>query len=407
MKNINRIKAFLNLNNSKDEIGDMVLDKNKVYFKYNQDFIESGLQISPFKLKLSNEISSPTATHFEGLFGVFSDSIPDGWGKLLLDRKLTSEGININQIKALDRLAYLDQNSLGAISYEPKFENNFNFKKNIDLDNVSNEIEDIQKGVSIDEIEEMFLLGGSSGGARPKIHIGYNPKTNQIIHSNSILLENFEHWIIKFPASNDFDDIAKIEFTYNLMARNAGIEVADFKLFKTKKGKYFFGSKRFDRIGNQKLHLQSVAGLLHDYFRMSTLDYGHIMECGFNLEKSVRVYDKILRLATFNFLAHNRDDHSKNFSFLMDKNGIWKFAPAYDLTFSNSSFGHHSTSISGEYKNPTLKHLQLLAKHFNVKNPNLIFDEVATSINQFSVLANNIEVNKETINLIEKNINRM
>lgn len=108
MKNINRIKAFLNLENSKAEIGDMVLDKNKVYFKYNQDFIESGLQISPFKLKLSNEILSPTATHFESLFGVFSDSIPDGWGKLLLDRKLTSEGININQIKALDRLAYLD-----------------------------------------------------------------------------------------------------------------------------------------------------------------------------------------------------------------------------------------------------------------------------------------------------------
>jgi serine/threonine-protein kinase HipA len=407
MKSINRIKAFLNLDNSKAEIGDMVLDKNKVYFKYNQDFIESGLQISPFKLKLSNEILSPNVMHFDGLFGVFSDSIPDGWGKLLLDRKLIAQGININQISALDRLTFLDQNSLGAISYEPELENNFNFNKNIDLDNVSNEIIDIQKGISIDEIEEMFLLGGSSGGARPKIHIGYNPKTNQIIHSNSILLENFEHWIIKFPASNDFDDIAKIEFTYNLMARNAGIEVADFKLFKTQKGKYFFGSKRFDRIGNQKLHLHSVAGLLHDNFRMSTLDYGHIMECGFNLEKSVSVYDKILRLAAFNFLAHNRDDHSKNFSFLMDKNGIWKFAPAYDLTFSNSSFGLHSTGISGEYKNPTLKHLQLLAKHFNVKKPNLIFDEVANSINQFSVLANNIEVNKETINLIERDINRM
>ena len=405
MQNVNRIKAFLNLDNSKIEIGDMILEKNKVYFKYNQDFIESGLQISPFKLKLSNEISSPTATHFEGLFGVFSDSIPDGWGKLLLDRKLTSEGININQIKALDRLAYLDQNSLGAISYEPEFENNFNFNKNIDLDIVSNGIIDIQKGISIDEIEELFLLGGSSGGARPKIHIGFNPKTNQFIHNQLILPNDFEHWIIKFPASNDFDDISKIEFIYNQMARNAGIEVADFKLFKTKKEKYFFGSKRFDRIDNQKLHLHSVAGLLHDNFRMSTLDYGHIMDCGFNLEKNIQVYDKILRLAAFNVFAHNRDDHSKNFSFLMDKNGAWKFAPAYDLTFSNSSFGFHSTSISGENKNPQLKHLIQLAKHFDVKKPNLIFDEVASSINQFSVLANNIEVNKETINLIERNIN--
>ena len=405
MKSINRIKAFLNLDNSKAVIGDMVSDKNKVYFKYNQDFIESGLQISPFKLKLSNEILSPNATHFDGLFGVFSDSIPDGWGKLLLDRKLIAQGINSNQISALDRLAYLNQNSLGAISYEPEFENNFNFNKNIDLDIVSNGIIDIQKGISIDEIEELFLLGGSSGGARPKIHIGFNPETNEIINGNSELKSGFEHWIIKFPASNDLEDISKIEFIYNQMARNAGIEVADFKLFKTKKEKYFFGSKRFDRIDNQKLHLHSVAGLLHDNFRMSTLDYGHIMDCGFNLEKNIQVYDKILRLAAFNVFAHNRDDHSKNFSFLMDKNGAWKFAPAYDLTFSNSSFGFHSTSISGENKNPQLKHLIQLAKHFDVKKPNLIFDEVASSINQFSVLANNIEVNKETINLIERNIN--
>ncbi len=406
MKNVNRVKALLNLNNSKTEIGDMILEKNKVYFKYNQDFIDSEIQISPIKLKLSNEILTPKETHFDGLFGVFSDSIPDGWGKLLLDKKLIAQGININQISALDRLAYLDQNSLGAISYEPEIENSFIFDKNIDLDNVSNEIIDIQKGISIDEIDEMFLLGGSSGGARPKIHIGFNPKTNQFIHNQLILPNDFEHWIIKFPATNDIQDIAKIEFVYNQMAKNAGIEVADFKMFNTQKGKCFFGSKRFDRIGNEKLHLHSVAGLLHDNFRMSTIDYGHIMDCGFNLEKNIQVYNKILRLAAFNVFAHNRDDHSKNFSFLMDKNGTWKFAPAYDLTFSNSSFGYHSTSISGESKNPELKHLIQLAKHFNVKKPNIIFDEVANSINQFGSLAYELEINTETISLIERNINR-
>ena len=407
MTSTNQIRAFLNLDNSKSEIGTMVLDKKKIYFKYNQEFIESGLQISPFKLKLSNEILTPTVSHFDGLFGVFSDSIPDGWGKLLLDRKLISQGININQISALDRLTFLDQNSLGAISYEPEFENNFNFSKNIDLDNVSSEIIDIQKGISIDEIEEMFLLGGSSGGARPKIHIGFNPETNEITQGNSELKSGFENWIIKFPASNDLEDISKIEYIYNQMARNAGIEVADFKLFKTKKEKYFFGSKRFDRIGNQKLHLHSVAGLLHDNFRLSTLDYGHIMDCGFNLEKNVQVYDTILRLAAFNVFAHNRDDHSKNFSFLMDKNGTWKIAPAYDLTFSNSSFGFHSTSISGEYKNPKLKHLQALAKHFNVKNSEIIFDSVLNAISHFEVLANEVAVNIETINLIKKSMNQI
>jgi len=118
--------------------------------------------------------------------------------------------------------------------------------------------------------------------------------------------------------------------------------------------------------------LHSVAGLLHDNFRMSTLDYGHIMDCAFTLEKDFTAYQKILRLATFNVLAHNRDDHSKNFSFLMDKNGEWKFAPAYDLTFSNSSFGFQSTSVAGESKNPSLQHLRELAQHFGVKKVHLI-----------------------------------
>lgn len=177
-------------------------------------------------------------------------------------------------------------------------------------------------------------------------------------------------------------------------------------MFKSDKGKYFFGTKRFDRISNQKLHLHSVAGLLHDNFRMSTLDYGHIMDCGFKLENDIMVYEKILRLATFNVLAHNKDDHSKNFSFLMDKNGKWKFAPAYDLTFSNSSFGQHSTSFAGENKNPGFKNMEHLANHFDVKNPKLIFDEVSSALNDFNKLAKNLEMNKETLSLINKNINQ-
>lgn len=406
MKTIKSVKAFLNLDNSKSEIGEMILDKNKIYFKYNTDFIAAGLQISPFKLPLSSEIMLPKENHFDGLFGVFSDAIPDGWGKLLLDKKLMSKGINLNEINALDRLSYIDKNGLGAISFEPEFENDFNFNKKVNLDSVFDEVQTIGKSSSIDAIEELFLLGGSSGGARPKIHIGFNPKNNTIIHNQMDLPNDFEHWIIKFTASNDLEDIALVEFTYNQMARNAGIEVSDFKLFKTEKGKHFFGSKRFDRIGNQKLHLHSAAGLLHDNFRMSTLDYGHLMDCGYNLEKNVQAYEKILRLATFNVFGHNRDDHSKNFSFLMDKNGNWKFAPAYDLTFSQSSFGFHSTSIAGESKNPTKKHLTELAQHFNVKNVNLIFDEVVDSINNFAFLAKNIGMNPDTIKMISKNTNK-
>ncbi len=399
MEKIKKIKSFLNLE-TKIEIGDMIENEGKIYFKYHPDFVAKGMEISPFKMKLSNEILVPKEQHFDGLFGVFSDSIPDGWGKLLLDRKLLSLGVNLNDISPLDRLAYIDKNAVGAITYQPEYENDYKDLHQIDLDLISNEIETVLSGTSEDVIDELFQLGGSSGGARPKILVGFNPKTEELLYGKSDLPDGFEHWIIKFPSLNDLKDIALVEFTYNQMAKNAGIEVNEFRLFKSKKGNYFFGSKRFDRVKNEKLHLHSVCGLLHDNFRLSTLDYGHIMDCAFTLEKDFNAYAKVLRLATFNVLSHNRDDHSKNFSFLMDKNGNWKFAPAYDLTFSNSSFGFHSTTVAGESKNPNLEHLKELAKHFGIKNPNPIFEEVRSSISEFNSLANTIGITKDSMKLI-------
>ncbi len=400
---IKKINAFLNIDNSKDRIGEMILEKGLIYFKYDENFLTKGIEISPFKMKLTPEIITPKELHLNGLFGVFSDSIPDGWGKLLLDRKLQSLGVSLNELSSLDRLSYLDSNSMGAISYEPESEiQTSNIK--VDLDLISNEVESILKGNSKDVIDELFQLGGSSGGARPKILVGYNSLTDEIISGLSILPDNFEHWIIKFPSSNDLLDSGLIEFTYNEMARNCGIEVNDFKLFKTTKGNYLFGSKRFDRVKNEKLHLHSVAGLLHDNFRLSTIDYGHIMDCAFKLENDFNAYEKILRLATFNVLAHNRDDHSKNFSFLLDKDRNWKFSPAYDLTFSQSSFGFHSTSVTGESKNPTVKNLNTLAYDFGLKNNNKIIDEVKNSISNFKNLANNYEISNDSINLISKSL---
>jgi len=403
MKQINKIKAFLNLNH-KIEIGEMVADNQTIYFKFNTDFIENGLEISPFKLKLTSGIVTPKEKHFDGLFGVFSDSLPDGWGRLLLDRKLASLNINLNAISALDRLAFLDNNSIGAISYEPEYADETNPQKSIDLDAISTEINAVLTGNSAVIIDELFQLGGSSGGARPKILVGYNAKTDELLFGANDLPEDFEHWIIKFPSSSDLSDSALIEYTYNEMAKNAGIEVNEFKLFQSNSGRFFFGSKRFDRIKNHKIHLHSAAGLLHDNFRMSTMDYGHLMDCAFKLEKDVAAYQKIIRLATFNVLAHNRDDHSKNFSFLMDNNGNWKLAPAYDLTFSTSSFGMHSTAIFGETKNPNRNHIKELSNHFLLKNPDTIIDEVLHSVFQFETLGKNNGISKNSIDLIKKQL---
>jgi len=272
------------------------------------------------------------------------------------------------------------------------------------LDVIANEMNHILQGTSSDIIEELFALGGSSGGARPKIFVGYNPNSKELIHGAEVLPEGFENWIIKFPSSSDTPEIGKIEYAYHKMAIKAGIEMSECKLFEGKSGQSYFGTKRFDRIENKRLHVHSASGLMQDNFRASMMDYGHLMDCAFRLEKNVKAYEKIFRLAAFNVFAHNRDDHSKNFSFLMNAKGAWQFAPAYDLTFSNSSYGFHSTMVAGESQNPGREHLLKLAGHFELKNGKVIIEEVQDSIASWKKIAQECDIRKENIKRIESSI---
>jgi serine/threonine-protein kinase HipA len=385
-------------------VGELVLNENKIYFKYDAALVTENLNISPFKLPFNNAIHQATSIPFSGLYGVFNDSLPDGWGKLLLDRNLQQKGINPKTIDPLQRLACVGKEGMGALIYEPESEENTFLDEINDLDFLQKEMNLVLEGESTDIIDELFILGGSSGGARPKINIGYNPTTNHIVYTSENLPKNYEHWIIKFSSTFDRIDGAQIEFAYHKMALQAGLEMMPCKLFKGKSGRFYFGTKRFDRIDHKRIHLHSASGLLHDDFRMSTLDYGHLMDASFRLEKSVTAYDTILRLAAFNLYSHNRDDHSKNFSFLMNESGEWKFAPVYDLTFSTSSFGSHSTSFAGEYKNPTEKHLLELAKIFSIKNPKAIIDQVKQAVSKWAEIAKLYDVSSESLNLIEKTL---
>jgi serine/threonine-protein kinase HipA len=407
MKKIEKILVYIDFDASKKKVGELVVSANTIYFKYDSDFLNSGLNISPFKLPLNNTIVQAPITPFNGLFGVFNDSLPDGWGKLLLDRNLQNKGINPNQISPLDRLSFVGKNGMGALTYQPEFEENTFSSALLDLDLLHKEMNIVLNGESSEIIDDLFLLGGSSGGARPKINIGYNPTTSHIIHDDGNLPEGFEPWIIKFPSSFDQIDAAQIEFVYHKMAIAAGLEMMPCQLFEGKTGRYYFGTKRFDRNHNNRTHLHTASGLLHDDFRMSSLDYGHLMDAAFQLEKDIRVYEKILRLAAFNLYSHNRDDHSKNFSFLMTKNGIWQLAPVYDLTFSFSSFGSHSTSFAGEYKNPTQEHLIELANVFGIKNPKPIIEEVKQAISNWKNTAKLYNVSTESTKLIEKTIENL
>ncbi|MRT93412.1 type II toxin-antitoxin system HipA family toxin [Ancylomarina sp. 16SWW S1-10-2] len=407
MTGIENVLVNFNLEGQSYEVGELVLNNRKIYFRYHSDFLKTGLNISPIKLPFVGEITNAEKDPFEGLYGIFNDSLPDGWGRLLLDRSLSSKGIDILSMTPLDRLAYVGENGMGALSYLPQQDGLRDFEKQLELDVIAREMTHVLKGESTEMIEELFTLGGSSGGARPKILVGFKKQTNELIHGYNQIPDDFEEWLIKFPSSQDNQEIAKIEYAYYQMALKAGIEMSECQLFQGKSNQTYFGTKRFDRTEKGKLHVHTASGLMHDNFRMSTMDYGHLMDCAFRLERHVNAYEKIFRLAAFNVYAHNRDDHSKNFSFLMNAQGNWKMAPAYDLTYSTSAYGLHNTMIAGESKNPGETHLLKLANHFGLKKPESILEQVKEAISQWRHLAQDCGISKQLTSEIEKTFNRL
>ncbi len=406
MEHVKKIIVSIQFSKSEIELGELVSEGRNIYFKYYTDFITKGIEISPIKLKVNTAINKADALPFDGLFGVFADSLPDGWGKLLLDRALTAKGIDISDLTMLDRLAFVGSKGMGALIYKPEIDDGSHKQFEFELDKIAKATQKIISGTATEILDELYILSGSSGGARPKIVVGYNPKTQHIMAAEKDLPIGYEHWIIKFPSSSDKADIANIEFAYYKMALDAGIEMSECKLFKGKSGQVYFGTKRFDRIGNHRLHMHSAAGIMHDNFRFSKLDYGHIMDCAFTLERDVNAYEKILRLAAFNVFAHNRDDHSKNISFLMNDTGHWKVAPAYDLTFSSSAHGMHSTMISGESAHPTKQHLIDLASYFKIKNASYIIDDIQEVIYNWKNYANQCNIRADSKNRIQKVIGK-
>lgn len=402
-----KIIVSLLLERNKYEVGELVLSNGKIYFKYRADYLRNGFNLSPLKLSFTGEIVSADREPFDGLFGVFNDSLPDGWGRLLLDRSLTAKGINIADITPLDRLAFVGSTGMGALVYEPEIEQDKNTGKLPGLDILAKEMIHVLQGTSSEIIEELFLLGGSSGGTRPKIFVGYNPHTEDMVNGTNNIPEGYEDWLVKFPSSSDNPEIATIEYAYHQMALQAGITMSKCRLFKGRSGKVYFGTKRFDREAGKRLHIQTASGIMHDNFRMSTMDYGHLMDCAFRLEKHVKAYEKVFRLAAFNVYAHNQDDHSKNFSFLMNAKGEWLFAPAYDLTFSYTGYGFHSTMIAGESQNPGRKDLMKLADHFGVRNAATIIEEVQEAIHSWKTVARDSGVSKMNIQNIQKALDKL
>ena len=361
------------------KVGRLALRQRKILFEYDAAFITSGIEISPIKLPLrAGVFTSPDAV-FDGLYGVFNDSLPDGWGRLLLDRTVEKHGVRRGQLNPLDRLAYVGRHGMGALSYEPDRSNASGDDVPLALDRLAQESAIMLAGESEEVFEELLRLSGSSAGARPKIVAQVSADKSKIIHGPAKLKRGYEHWMIKFASSQDPRDIGAIEYAYSLMARDAGVEMPETHLFRTKKRGYF-GAKRFDRQGVSRVHMHSLSGLIHADHRNPSLDYDMILRVVLVLTKNIVQVERAYALACFNVLAHNRDDHAKNFSFLMNDRNAWVFAPAYDLTFSDGPAGEQSTMVMGEGKNPGPEQLRALGKEHGLKNAPRILAKVQKAV---------------------------
>lgn len=387
IKRTNVIHVHYFTGDKKISVGRLAYKNHKILFEYSQDFLKTGLELSPFKLPLKPGVFVCEDSVFDGLFGVFNDSLPDGWGRLLLDRKLMSLGMNPSDLTPLQRLQYVGLRGMGALSFEPEIEQGAAPLTN-DLDIIADETLFFLEHDDEQYIDDLLALNGSSTGARPKILVKLINDTFTI--SDNKAASSHNDWIIKFRSSLDPKDIGPIEYGYHLMAKAAGLNVPEAKLFRSKKCAGYFGVRRFDRVGSKFLHMHTASGLLHVDYRIPILDYEILMKATLWLTKDIHECEVQFRNAIFNVLSHNRDDHAKNFSFLMNEKGSWKVSPAYDLTFSSGPAGEHCTTVMREGKNPTLTHFLKLAEIVGINKSNAlkIISEVKDATSRWESFAN-------------------
>jgi len=397
---VTKLNVYIQFSKQEELVGQLILDGRRILFKYSDAYLGAGADLSPNQLKFDDNPQTTKEKPFNGLFGVFADSLPDAWGYLLIKKRLSTDRIAIESLNALDHLTFSGKNSMGALQYRPSVELEQEAIE-INLDKLNNNISDVLSGESSVVIDNMFRRGGSPGGARPKIYAGYNPKIDSLISGIANLPEEYEHWIIKFAANEDSKDIANIELAYYKMALDSGVEMSECRVFNSNSGNSYFGTKRFDRVENNKLHMLSAAGLLHDDYEHSTLDYGNLIFQAKKLTNNAQAAEQMFRRAVFNVLAHNRDDHSKNFAFLMDAEEVWSLAPAYDLTFSSSSQGYHSTSCAKNYVDPGRKELLKLASTFSINKAGATIDEIKGTIDGWRTYAKLSGVSETSIKTIE------
>lgn len=342
MKLINRV--FVLYRDRK--VGELAMtpDNRRCVFQYDKTWLVSGFSISPLELPLKPDLFIAEATPFYGNFGIFEDSLPDGYGRYLLHRMLRREGIDDQTLTPVQRLSIVGSGGMGALCYVP--ETYIGADKTLpELDTLQQMALDVLSEKTDDGDDVLYFNSGNSGGCRPKC----------------LLRDADGSWLVKFRHTYDPADMGIMEYEYNMAARRSGITVPDFKLLE---GKYF-AARRFDMEEGQRLHVATAGALLRESIHLPKMDYKTLLHLTGYLTQDPKQVDEMFRRMVFNILTDNKDDHAKNFGFVC-RDGVWTLAPAYDLTFSPGGYnGEHASSVNNN-GNPTLEDMLAVGESIRI-----------------------------------------
>ena len=398
------------------EVGRLCIDPRRhlPYFEYNREWIENGLDISPLdaSIKLPQNlrpIFGASEKMYQKLPPFLADSLPDAWGNALFEQWRLQQGIKPGEITSLDKLAFIGKRAMGALEFFPETYD-FNPTEDIKLKALIDLAEQIytqRENARIDPdqsltMQALMAVGTSAGGRQPKAIIAINSETGQIRSGQIGGLRGFEYCILKFGIKER--STAELEMSYYEMAIKAGIKMMPCWLMDIEGEKHFV-TKRFDREGEKKFHMQTLAAL---YPKADS--YERLLWVCRKMRLSELDSEEVFRRMVFNILANNTDDHNKNFSFLMDEQGRWSLSPAYDLTYIFNTGGflpetRHCLMIRGKYEGITLEDVMALAAENGIRKAESIISEVGKAVLEFRAFAGRNGVKEQWISAVENTLN--
>lgn len=345
-------------------------DNRLCTFEYDKAWLLNGFSISPLELPLKPGIFIAKPTPFNGDFGIFEDCLPDGYGRYLLHKALLREGVNDYDLSALDRLSIVGSNGMGALTFSP-VNQILTGNEICDFDSLQAKALEVLREKQDDDASLLLFKSGNSGGARPK----------------AIFSDSEGHWLVKFRHTYNPEDMGVQENRYNEIARECGITVPDFKLIN---GKYF-ASRRFDLSPTgERVHTATAGGLLCISLSMPLLDYCNLLSLTGWLTQNTADVEEMYRRMVFNYLTDNKDDHCKNFSFILEDDNHatrhWRLSPAYDLTLCTEGYnGEHATSVNGTGQ-PRIADFLAAGKRIKMSEPRCrqIIEEVAAKCSEIT-----------------------